>query len=170
MKNILFVFTLLVCSVFGFTQEIKVDVSNATVKFYFHGDKVDGTLSGFSGTIKFDPNNPQSASISGSVDVSTMDTKIKNRDSHLKSADFFEADKYPKMTFKASSVKKTGDYYTVTGKMTIKDVTREESFKLYVSKGVIKFTSTINSADYGIMQKKNRDDTVVDITIEIPLL
>jgi len=170
MKNILFVLALLISSLFGFSQELKIDVSKATVKFYFHGDKVDGTLSGFTGKIKFDPNNPQSASISGSVDVSTMDTKIKNRDNHLKSADFFEVEKYPKMTFNASSVKKEGDDYIVIGKLTIKDVTREERFKLSTTKGGVKFTSTINSADYGIMKKKNRDDSVVDITIEIPLL
>ncbi len=170
MKSILFVLALLVSSLFGFSQELKIDVSNATVKFYFHGDKVDGTLSGFSGKIKFDPNNPQSASISGSVDASTIDTKNKNRDSHLKSADFFEAEKYPKMTFNASSVKKVGEDYIVTGKLTIKDVTREERFKLTTSKGTIKFASSINSADYGIMKKKSRDESVVDITIEIPLL
>lgn len=169
-SSVLFVFAFFLSSIFGFSQDLKIDISKATVKFYFHGDKVDGTLSGFKGNIKFDPNNPQSASISGSVDVSTMDTKIKNRDKHLKSADFFEVEKYPKMTFNASSVKKDGEVYVVFGKLTIKDVTRDEKFKLSLSKGTVKFTSTINSADYGIMKKKNRDDSVVDITIEIPLL
>jgi len=158
----------LACSAFG--QQIKIDASKAKVSFYFYGDKVDGTVDGFDAVIKFDPNKPESAEISGSVKAGTINTANKMRDKHLASDDFFKAEKFPKITFKASSISKEGDHYLVAGKLTITDVTREEQFKLTMKEGKLIFKSTINSADYGIMKKKKRDDSKVDITIEIPLL
>lgn len=153
-----------------FAQELKLDASKAKVSFYFHGDKVNGTVDNFSATFKFNPEDPSKAEISGTVDANTIQTGIKGRDKHLISEDFFHAEKYPKMKFSASSVEKVEGYFVVKGKMTIKDVTREERFKLYMKDGKMILKSTINSADYGIMKKKKREDSQVDITIEIPLL
>lgn len=154
----------------GYAQQLKIDATQAKVAFYFHGDKVDGTLSGFEGTIKFDPSTPSSAEISGSVKAGTINTGNKMRDKHLASSDFFHAEKFPEIRFRAAEVKKEGESYTVRGKLTIKDTPREELFKMSVKEGKLIFTSTINSADYGIMEKKKREDSQVDITIEIPLL
>jgi polyisoprenoid-binding protein YceI len=151
-------------------QELKLKTAKAKVAFYFHGDKVNGSLDGFTATIKFNPEDPAKAEISGAVDVKTMQTGIKGRDKHLISEDFFHADKYPKMKFSASSVEKLDGYFLVKGKLTIKDVSREERFKLYIKEGKIVLKASINSADYGIMAKKKREDSQVDITIEIPLI
>jgi polyisoprenoid-binding protein YceI len=151
-------------------QEVNIDASKAKVSFYFHGDKVNGSLGGFRATISFNPEEPERAEISGSVDANTMQTGIKGRDKHLISEDFFHAEKYPKMRFTASSVEKADGFYLVKGKLTIKDVSRDERFKLYIKEGKMLLKASINSADYGIMAKKNRDDSKVDITIEIPLL
>lgn len=158
----------LACSAFG--QQIKFDASNAKVSFFFHGDKVDGTVDGFDAVIKFDPSKPESAEISGSVKAGTINTSNKMRDKHLASDDFFKAEKFPKMTFKATQILKEDGYFLVNGKLTITDVVRDETFKLTMKEGKMIFKSTINSADYGIMKKKKRDDSKVDITIEVPLL
>ena len=170
MKQLILFAALCCYSLVSFSQSIKIDQTNAKVTFYFHGDKVDGTVAGFKGAIQFDPSKPESASISGSVDAATLNTGNKARDKHLKSGDFFEVEKYPTMRFKASSVKKENDDFVLVGKMTIKDVTREEKFSMSIQNGSLIFKSTINSADYGIMKKKKREDSIVDITIVIPIL
>jgi polyisoprenoid-binding protein YceI len=84
-----------------------------------------GHFSGISGTILMDEQDLTNSSVEVSIDTSTVDTREPNRDAHLKSADFFEAEKYPAMTFKSTNIKKVHDEtYEVTGDLTIKDVTR----------------------------------------------
>jgi len=65
------------------------------------------------------------ADINFSLDVNSIDTNQEQRDGHLKGADFFDTEKYPKITFKSTSFKKAGDdEYELTGNLTIKDVTK----------------------------------------------
>ncbi|WP_256011297.1 YceI family protein [Desertivirga xinjiangensis] len=59
------------------------------------------------------------------IDVNSIDTNQEQRDAHLKSADFFDAEKYPKMSFKSTSFKKEGSDYKLVGDLTIKDVTKQ---------------------------------------------
>lgn len=87
---------------------------------------VKGQFSGISGTIT---GNPDEDFAGGSVDVTietaTINTRDEKRDEHLRSADFFESDKFPHMTFRSDDIKKTGDNkYEVTGDLTIRDVTK----------------------------------------------
>jgi len=151
-----------------FTQEISINSSDATVAFYFHGDKVDGSVEGFKSTFQLDLNNLSNSKIKGSVDVSTLKTGIKMRDKHLQSNDFFDAEKYPKMSFESTSISDQGGFLRVEGMMQIKDVKRKEVFKLTLKDGYLELFSQINSADYGVMEKKDRNKTTVDITIKIP--
>ena len=131
---------------------------------------VEGSLNGFKATVKFDPNHPETTAISGTVDVKTMVTGIEGRDHHLKSADFFDAEKFPTMSFTASKTEKSAAGYAVKGMLTIKDVKKEESFILNVEGGSMILKSTIYSSDYGIMKDKGHEGTQVDITITIPVL
>jgi polyisoprenoid-binding protein YceI len=170
MKSI-FLIALSVALTFGAkAQEVNIDVANATVKFLFHAKNVEGTLNGFLATIKFDPEHPETASISGSVETKSIKTGIDGRDHHLASADFFDAEKYPTMTFSASKIKKVEDGFSIIGNLTIKEVVKEEKFNLTMNDGNMILTSTIYSADYGIMNGKEREESKVDITISIPLL
>lgn len=59
------------------------------------------------------------------IDVNSIDTNQEQRDAHLRSADFFDAEKYPKMSFKSTSFKKEGSDYKLVGDLTIKDVTKQ---------------------------------------------
>jgi polyisoprenoid-binding protein YceI len=169
MKNI-FVILSIVFSFSTFAQKFNLDLSKATVTFYFHGEKVTGTIAGLKAAVNINKEKLELSEISGTVDVNTIDTGNKMRDKHLKSSDYFHSDKFPTISFKAKSVVKEGDGFLVIGLIKIKDVEREEKFNLTISKGVLTFKGSINSADYGIMKKKKREESQVDITIEIPFL
>jgi polyisoprenoid-binding protein YceI len=87
---------------------------------------VRGEFSGVSGTVQFDPANPANSKIEAKIDVNTIQTRDAQRDAHLKSADFFDVEKYPTITFVSKKVAKNGsDDYKVTGDLTIHGVTRE---------------------------------------------
>jgi polyisoprenoid-binding protein YceI len=79
------------------------------------------------GTIDFDPENIEAASVDATINVSEMtSTGLPDRDNHLKSADFLDAENFPTITFKSKSVEKTGkNRATITGDLTIRGVTRE---------------------------------------------
>jgi len=94
---------------------------------------VTGTFKSFEGTLETESSDFQNASIEFSLDINSIDTNQEQRDAHLKSADFFDAEKYPKLKFKSTSFTKDGDDYELHGDLTIKDVTK--SVKLNVEFG-----------------------------------
>jgi polyisoprenoid-binding protein YceI len=93
--------------------------------------KVPGTFNKPSGTIVVDRENPANNRVEASIDVTSIDTNNEKRDTHLKSADFFDAAQFPAMKFKSTSWKKTGEStFDVTGDLTIKDVTKAVVLKV----------------------------------------
>ena len=90
---------------------------------------VKGSFSGLSGTLSEHATDATLSSIDASVDVGTVSTGDAQRDGHLKSADFFEVEKFPAMTFKSTTVQPNGDGgYNVTGDLTLHGVTRQQTF------------------------------------------
>lgn len=90
---------------------------------------VRGTFSGMAGTLNFDPEAPENSSIDVSVQIATVSTREEQRDAHLRSGDFFDAEKYPTMHFKSTKAEKTGDGIgKVTGELIIRDTTKEVTF------------------------------------------
>lgn len=86
---------------------------------------VTGSFKSFDASAESNGEDFNDASIEFSLDVNSIDTNQADRDTHLKSADFFEAEKYPKISFKSTSFRNTGgDSYKLTGDLTIKDVTK----------------------------------------------
>jgi polyisoprenoid-binding protein YceI len=85
---------------------------------------VTGSLKSFSAELSSEGEEFTNADISFSSDISSIDTGNTDRDNHLKSADFFNAEKFPTMSFKSTSVEKDGDDYIVKGDLTIKDTTK----------------------------------------------
>jgi polyisoprenoid-binding protein YceI len=87
---------------------------------------VRGAFSGVKGTIVHDTDSPANSSIECEIDVSSLNTLDEKRDAHLKSADFFETEKYPTMKFVSTKVEKVGDdEYKITGDLTIHGVTKQ---------------------------------------------
>jgi|HigsolmetaAR206D_1030411.scaffolds.fasta_scaffold02371_5 polyisoprenoid-binding protein YceI len=141
-----------------------VDKAHSSVEFtikHMMFAKVRGSFHDFEADIEADPNDLTSANIFFSVDVASIDTGNNDRDNHLRSADLFDVEKFPKMTFKATNIAKKGDNeYEVTGDLTIRDVTKSETFKVtYEGQGKdpwgnIKFgysaEGKIKRGDYGL--------------------
>lgn len=85
--------------------------------------KVRGSFKTFEGTISI-AENPVDSKVEVRIDASSVDTRDENRDTHLRSSDFFEVDKHPQITFVSTSVRPKGNDYVVTGDLTIHGVTR----------------------------------------------
>jgi len=89
---------------------------------------VKGNFQTTEGTVALDENN-NLVSIDAAIDVASVDTRNADRDNHLRSADFFDAEKFPKIHFVSTSVSKSGEgEYTVKGDLTVKAVTKPISF------------------------------------------
>jgi polyisoprenoid-binding protein YceI len=87
--------------------------------------RVRGRFADFGGVIKFDEENPELSSVSITIQAASIDTNEPNRDTHLRSADFFSTDEFPTLTFSSTAVTSSGDdAYTVTGDLTIRGVTK----------------------------------------------
>lgn len=85
---------------------------------------VTGTFKSLDGTIETDNEDFTGAQIDFSLEVGSIDTNQADRDAHLKSADFFDVEKYPKISFISTSFDKAGNDYELNGNLTIKDVTK----------------------------------------------
>jgi polyisoprenoid-binding protein YceI len=125
-----------------------IDHSHTTLEFvarHLMITKVRGRFNDYDGTVVIGQ-GPEDSSIEVSVDLSSVDTNDPKRDEHLRSADFFEIDKHPKMVFKSNAFEQDGDGWNVTGDLTIREVSRP--FTLHVDfEGAS--TTPWNTAAYG---------------------
>ena len=140
-----------------------IDPSHSSVGFsarHLGLSKVRGLFTRFSGEVEGDPSDLTTASGRFQVEMESVDTGSPDRDAHLKSADFFDVEKYPTMTFVSKSVTRKGDDYQVVGNLTIKDTTREVTLELeaggettdpYGNRKVGgTLTGTINRSEWGL--------------------
>ena len=118
---------------------------------------VSGKFGTYDATIETEDDNFENASIEFSADINSISTNNVDRDNHLKSADFFDADNHPKLTFKASSfTKKDGDY-ELAGDLTLRGVTKSVKFPVEFS-GLMKDPWGNTKAGLNIYGKINRKD------------
>jgi polyisoprenoid-binding protein YceI len=104
-----------------------IDASHSAVNFRIRHffTPVPGVFERWGGTINFDANNLAASSIDIAIEVASVNTKNTRRDEHLRNPDFFEAEKYPNMTFKSSSIRRTGENaFVAVGQLTIKETTQ----------------------------------------------
>jgi len=141
-----------------------VDNVHSTVKFavsHLVISEVEGNFKLYSGLVQSTTSDFSNATVEFEVDVNSINTENEMRDKHLKSDDFFNAEKFPKMTFKSTSWKKVGEQnYILEGDLTIRDVTKRVAFNATYggtikdpwgnTKAGFKATSTINRFDYGL--------------------
>jgi polyisoprenoid-binding protein YceI len=144
-------------------DDLKVDPMHSFVVFSVHhlgAGYVYGTFAGPSGQITYDPANPEASSFDVQVDVDSLDTRNKNRDKDLKGPDFFNVKQFPNMTFKSTSVKKSGDTtMDVTGDLTLKGVTKSITVSMEMTGSGnamghqhtgFQTTFTIKRSDFGV--------------------
>ena len=86
---------------------------------------VKGRFADVKGAVVLNEADPTQSSVDVSIGVASIDTRVGQRDDHLRSADFFDAERFPVITFRSRRVEQDGDDLTVTGDLTIRDVTRE---------------------------------------------
>jgi polyisoprenoid-binding protein YceI len=109
-----------------------LDPSHSEVTFsvrHMMISKVRGTFGVKSATLVA-PENPLEAEVTASVDVASIDTKDENRDQHLRSADFFDAETYPTMDFRSTGARIEGDDLFIDGDLTIRGITKTVTFEL----------------------------------------
>lgn len=121
---------------------------------------VPGYFRDFSGKINYDPKDAAKSSVEFTAKMASVDTGVGKRDEHLRSADFFEVEKYPEMTFKSTKVEKKDKSLMVTGDLTMKNVTKQISFPVHIAgfikdqKGGMKMGATaetmINRRDFNV--------------------
>jgi polyisoprenoid-binding protein YceI len=108
-------------------RTFQIDKAHSEVIFQVRHllSKVRGRFSDFAGTLQFDPEHPDQSSVDFTIQAASIDTAEPNRDAHLRSDDFFAAEKYPTLTFKSTKVTPRGrDLYDVEGDLTIRGVTK----------------------------------------------
>lgn len=140
------------------------DPSHSTIRFavdHMVISEVEGQFSTYEGSIISSKGDFSDAKINFIIDIKSVDTDNEQRDIHLKGADFFEAEKYPKMTFVSTSVEKIGDAkYNLKGKLTLHGITKEIALNMTYggttkdpwgnTKAGLKVTGVINRTDFGL--------------------
>ena len=161
-----------------------IDTSHSSVGFsvtHMLISTVEGSFSGFEGSAETDANG-RLTGLQGKVSVGTVDTDSEKRDAHLAQPDFFDAAKFPEMTFQSTSVKADGRGYAVTGNLTIRDVTKPVTLSVTELKGPVAdpwgnvkvgttATARINRQDFGVSWSKSLDTggAVVSDEVDIEL-
>ncbi|MRG87310.1 YceI family protein [Salinibacillus xinjiangensis] len=111
----------------------KLDENHKSMEFvvkHMMISKVKGSFKDFEASIEADPEELTTADIQFEVDLASINTQNEDRDNHLRSGDFFDVENHPKMIFKSTKVVRTGDgEYDVTGDLTIRGTTNQETFK-----------------------------------------
>jgi polyisoprenoid-binding protein YceI len=121
--------------------------------------KVRGRFRTFSGQIVTGA-DPLDSSVTAEIDLSSIDTGNEQRDAHIRSADFFEVETYPTMTYQSTGVRPHGDDFILDGKLTLKGVTREVPLNLELNgfgpdpyggtRAGFTATGEINRRDFGV--------------------
>lgn len=109
------------------SEKFNFDLSHSNVGFsvrHLMVSKVHGRFTKWDGSLEFDEQNPAATKVDVTIDVASIDTRDEKRDAHLKSADFFDVEKFKALTFKSTSVAKGGDGFTMKGDLTIHGVTK----------------------------------------------
>ena len=159
------VFALSTGAVCAQTSQWKIDPMHSEADFaikHMAISTVHGSFHGLSGVITLDSKDLAKSSVEATIPVVTVDTGVAPRDNDLKSARFFDAEKFPTMTFKSTSVRKAGDHYDVAGDLTLHGVTKPVVLKLdepgKAETGMdgksehrgFTATTTINRQDFGL--------------------
>ena len=108
-------------------ETYKFDPSGSTIGFSVHQflGTTRGKFTTFGGRIEVDRERPENSSVSAQIDVRSIDTQIKKRDDHLRSAEFFNVEKFPRITFKSRSVRRSGPQSgDILGDLTMHGVTK----------------------------------------------
>jgi len=160
----------------GFAQSQSWKVTNSVITFKIKnaGISVDGSFSGLEANINFDPAKGFGNKIEASIDAKTINTSITARDNHLKKEEYFNVDKFPKITMTASTFSKEADgkfkgFFTLTIKGTSNTVPVIFSFTETDGKAKLKASFKINRLNYKVGDTSwvMSDDVTVNMDVDV---
>ncbi|MCA1800878.1 MAG: YceI family protein [Rhodothermaceae bacterium] len=142
----------------------KIDPTHSEVQFkvkHLVISTVTGSFNTFDGTVEAEGDDFAGAEVRFEADINSITTNNEQRDGHLKSDDFFNAEKFPKLIFESASFEKTGDdTYKLAGNLTIRDITKKITLDVVYGGTVVdpygqtkagfEVTGTINRKEYGL--------------------
>jgi polyisoprenoid-binding protein YceI len=166
--------------------DYKIDQAHTVIGFSIRHNEislVSGRFKEFAGAIHYDPKDVTKSSVEFKAKVESIDTGVEGRDKHLRTADFFEVEKYPELTFKSTSVTRKGKAYILTGDLTLKGVTKQIALPFTITGAIkdgrgntrmgIAAQTTIDRRDYGITWGHSLAgggfDVAHDVTIDLQL-
>ena len=183
-KLILLALALLLVTPAAFAANYQIDPTHTQIHFtvpHLVVFKVRGNFNDFAGTVEADAASNTLSGATATIQVTSIDTRNQKRDDHLRSADFFEAAKYPEISFVSKKVDGSGSNITVTGDLTIKGITKEVVLQGGFlgattdpwgnQRAGFEATGKLNRRDFGLLWNKTLDTggMVVGDEIEIGL-
>jgi polyisoprenoid-binding protein YceI len=186
-KQFLATAILALAAVSAFADNYTVDKVHSEAKFEVRHlmSRVSGKFDDFSSNVVIDPANPAASSVDFAMKTASINTGNEGRDKHLRTADFFDADKFPEITFKSTTVKSTPkkNIYNVTGDLTMHGVTKRITLPVEVlgsgkdpwgnQRMGFSVKTTLNRKDYGVNWNKTLDEggmllgDDVDVTLNL---
>lgn len=162
-----------------------IDDSHSSAQFkvrHLMVSTVRGEFGKVNGTVQYDAKAPEKMVIEATIDASSINTRNKDRDDHLRGADFFDVQKFPTLTFKSTSARKLGkDKFAVTGNLTMKGVTKPVTLEVVgLDKEVTdpwgntrvgaSATGKINRKDWGLTWNQALETGGVMVSDEVDLI
>lgn len=189
MKRLIFALPLLVASVAqADAVEWKLDPSHTTIGFtvpHLVVSEVEGRFKEATATVKLDEADLTKSQVSIEINAASIDTGDKKRDDHLRSPEFFDTAKFPKLTFKSTKITKSGADYKLSGDLTIRNITKPVTLDAKLSAPVktpwghharaAKVKGKVKRGDFGLTWNKALEaggvvvgeEVTLDITAEV---
>lgn len=184
MKKAMYLLAMTFITIGSYAQvQWKVDPYHSSLNFTISHSGIsliNGKFIEYTGNLTTNGDKLQNANFDFTVDAKSINTNVEARDKHLQSADFFEVEKYPALSFKSSKILATGkpDHYLLYGKLTIKNVTKDVIFDVDFGgiaksdkgdKLGMKAETIINRFDYNINYDPTAAGIGKDVTITVNL-
>ena len=142
---------------------------------------IPGFFRDFTGSVNFDAKDITKSTVEFTAKATSVDTGVAGRDKHLRTADFFEVEKFPDITFKSTKVEKKGKGYMLTGDFTMKGVIKSITFPFQIAgwlpagerdggKMGISAETTINRRDYGVNYGSNLPSGIPAVSDDIKIV
>jgi len=142
---------------------------------------VPGYFRDFTGKVNYDAADPAKSTVEFTAKVTSVDTGVAGRDNHLRTADFFEVEKFPELTFKSTKVEKKGKEWIVTGDLTMKGVTKPVMIPFEITgflpgteragaKIGITGETTINRRDFGVNWGNNLPSGIPQVADQVKVV
>lgn len=143
------------------------------VNFKLVNNGTQGTFTGIDASFDFDETDISKSHFKATVNVNSISTQDSARDAHLLNEDFFDATKYPTITFVSTGIDKTKEGFLAKGNLTMKDQTHpiEVPFTFMRDKagnGSFKGTMLVSPSKFGVTKGEKRKDEMVSVSVEIP--